>query len=777
MTRIFFQWILSNRLKILVSLGLLTLFCLIESTKVLFTTRPLDIFPKNHPYVKTFSQYEQILGSADYVRIVLAVRRGDVFNIDTLSKVQRITKSLELLDHIHPFQVISLAQKKVKDLTFDGLGSFRRDPLMWPEVPQNQEQLNALKKRALSTPGILGRLVSPDLKAVAIDAGFLTSLKDYKSAYAQLKQIVDKEQDADTEVFMIGRPILIGQILENMPQLLQIFALSLVSIILVLFLYFRSFIGMIIPVVTGILSAIWALALLGISGINFDPLVLVIPFLLSARALSHSVQFMDRFEEEINRLKNKEEALVETCSDLFQPAGLAIIQDAATILILLSIPIPLLQKLSIMSAFWVFSILVINFTLHPALLSYLPVKIDERPAPDKTSALGKIYAGLVKIIMALTQGIGPKAVLAVAGAAILLTVTLSQKLVIGDAYAGSFLLWPDSRYNRDTTSIGERFGATDLMTIVVEAESADSLKDPGALQGLALFQRTLAELASVIATVSIVDLFEAFNHTFHSGDPRWAITPSTRKEGAFLHYLIFNSAEPGDLNALITPDSKTAAIAIYLKDHTAETLQQVVAQSKQFISSHPLTGLRLRLAGGPAGLLSALNETIAAYRLWILAWSLLITFAMATSTYRSILAGLIVTLPMLAVNFWAEALMVLKGIGLNANTLPVVALGVGLGVDYGIYILSRVREEFNKSGNFDEATRIALATTGRAATLTAGTMILSCVFWFWSFLRFQAEMGLLLALWMILSWLAGMVLVPCLAKLFKPWFLRIRHDK
>jgi len=784
----------------------LTVFFGYKATQVRVESPTIDLFPSTHPYVETFVKYSNIFGGASRVVIQLEAKQGDIFNKDFLGKVRRITKKLELVEGINNYQVLSLAQRKVKELKVDAERGFRAVPIMWPKVPQTKQEIEDLKHRIYTNRRIYGTLVSLDDKATLIVGGFFEKKLEPKAAYDAIEKIVAEERDENTAIQVIGRPILLGHIMSNYSQLIWLFILTVGSIILVLMLYFRDLRGVLVPISTAVVSAIWGVGFLGVLDYNFDPLVIVVPFIISARALSHSVQLVERYIEEYVKNHDKKAAAAATFAGLFKPGMVAIVTDAAGVLLVLLTPIPLLQKLAVMGGFWVLSIIVSDMILNPIFLSFLPapnIKKREKQA-------------MIERLLARVAGwcLGPqrKVILIVTGVVFVVGFLFARTLVVGDVHPGTPMLWPDSKYNLDTDSIAEKFRNTEELTVVVEGDSRDAIKNPEVLRTMEAFQRHMEGIPEVGATSSLADLLPGIISILHGSDPRWELVPNEPRDSGFFLEMIYSSSEPGDLVRFVTIDSQNANISMYLKDHKGETLRRVVDRAKEFIDSHPLVsldtkglkesaeaylesfeddeeiadrallafeffsnlqlkGARFRLAGGYGGLLAAINEEVTKHQAQVTILAFGIIFFFCALAYRSILAGLLFLIPLAVSNYMTYALMGARGIGLDVNALPVVAVGVGLGVDYGLYIIGRIQEEFKNSQNIQTAVITALTTAGKAVLFTASTMVFGVFFWAFSFLRFQADMGILLLFWMIISMLGGLILLPAIVTLIKPKFL------
>ncbi|MDP8254342.1 MAG: MMPL family transporter [Candidatus Alcyoniella australis] len=836
------RFIIRRRLPILIILSVLTALFLLAALRVGFKNPTIDLFPRNHPYVETFVQYQDTFGGAGVVILALEVQSGDVFNVETLAKVRTLTKALELLPAVNNYQVLSIAQRKIKRISVedvDGYPAYRADPIMWPDVPRTAEEIAKLRQTVYTTGTIHGSLVSRDDQAVLVVAGFfdkglespgsplieiereiaskegadteekveqrLTLLRNRAAdqpwsvddtLYAALRNIADSVEDENTSVRMIGAPVLLGSVYQQLPKLGYIFAITVLVTLLVLFAYFRDLRGVLIPLSTAAVSAIWGVGMLGVLDLlrptmqpwvtehianpyfrdllvglfnaYFNPLVIVVPFIISATATSHAVQLMGRFKEEYAECRDRREAAVATFSGLLKPGLLSIFTDAAGVFIVIVTPIPLMEKLALMGSFWVISIIVSDLILNPILLSYIPPPKDK---PAKEHLVDRMLGTLGRWVVGWQRWVIVVVALVVFGIGLL----MANRIVIGDVHPGTPLLWPSSSYNQDTAHIAERFGNTEIMSVVVEGSDPGAIKNPEVLKTMEALQRDLEMLPEVTTTSSIADLLSMVTRVQQRGHPFYELIPNEYTEAALYLELIFGNAEPGDLNRFITTDFKDANISVYLSDHKGDTLRAVIARTQRFIEAHPMEQARFRLAGNMGGLLAAVNETIVASQARVTIVAFMIVFLFCAIIYRSVVAGLFFLVPIAVSNYMTYAVMGAVGIGLDVNALPVISLGVGLGVDFGLYVIGRLEEEFRLSGDLAAATAQSIKTAGKAVLFTASTMVAGVVFWAFSYLRFQAEMGILLAFWMITSMLGGLILLPTLVMLIKPRFITKQH--
>ncbi|MFT3924702.1 MAG: MMPL family transporter [Myxococcales bacterium] len=765
MAESFYALLFRARMFVLASLAVLSVAMGFCWSAVKVESRTIDLFPATHPYVETFKKYSDVFGGASRVVIQLQVKQGTIFERDTLEKIRRITKQVELLPAINNYQVLSIAQRKAKELQNDSSAGFRAVPVMWPEIPQSEAEIANLKRRILANRRLYGTLVSLDTSATLIVAGFFEDSLDPKRLYQRIDRIIQAERDENTEIRAIGRPMMVGFIMTESPRLFLIMGVTVASMILLLAAYFRNLAGVLVPVCAAGLSALCGMGFVGLVRHNFDPLVMVIPFIITARALSHSVQMVNRYLLETSQGKNSYEAAFVCATALFKPGTLAIVTDVVGILLIYLAPIPLLQKLSLMGAVWFTSIFLSGMVLCPLMLSLLP-----EPSPRTRKPNAFLHALLTRLGGVC---VGPQryTVFACSLLAMALGFVFAKDLVIGDVHPGTPMLWPDSRYNSDTERIARTFGNTEELTVVVEGETRDAIKTPAVLQAMEAFQRHMEELPEVGATSSLADLLPGLISILHGGDPKWELIPTEKEQSAFFLEMMYSSADPGDLTRFVTVDSKNANIVLFLRDHKGETLRRVVAHAKQFITHNPVRGAAFRLAGGYGGLLAAINEEVTEFDVKITLAAFGATLVCCWLAFRSLFASVFFLLPLIGSNYMTYALMGARGIGLDVNALPVVALGVGLGVDYGLYVVEAVQEHYDRGLTVNEAVLRGIQDAGQGVLLTGLTMACGLAFWAFSFLRFQADMGLLLLFWMTMSMLGGLVLLPAVLAALKPRFV------
>ncbi len=757
----------------LVILTLVTAFFALQITKMEMFTRFLDLFPSDHPYVEVHQKYNRYFGSAYQATLMLEVKDGDVFNTKTLEKISRIQAAVDLIPGVDHFGIASLASPRevVTRETPDGISV---KPIM-KTVPTTDKEIEALKKKVFTSAHIYGTLVSWDQKALLLNANFHEGRLDFNVLFEKFMAIKDQEEDAGHTIYLSGQPLIYGWIYHYLPDMGVIFGVTVIAILVMLFGYMRGEGYWWIPALTALISSVWGLGFAAMWGFHFDPLIVVIPFLLSARAISHAVQWYERYMEEYSCCGDTKKAAQITGASLFPPGLLGIVTDAAGLYVISLTPIPILKNLAYLGTAWALSVI-------PAVLMFLPmffaclskVKMPAQKAQEKK---GPIQRALT-VSAGWTFGKGRYVVLVSAAAVLLFGVLSSAKLKYGDANPGSPILWQDSEYNMDTASVNGRFPGVDQMWVVFEADSKEEdqfygIVHPELMEGMESLKQYMMADPNVGHAISIADLMKGLNMLVYGNDPKFESLPRERRKLADLLSFYKMGASAGDLDKWVDPSLFVSNVRIYLKDHKGETLDQVINRVRTFIAENKgmMEKAVMRPAGGLGGILAAANEVIAVKNHQLLIMVLGIVFILCSITYRSLLAGAMFVLSLVMANFLAFAYMGYKNIGLNINTLPVVSLGIGLGVDYGLYIVSRIKDTYDYTDDLSLSVVAGVTTAGKAVFMTATMMTAGVFFWYFSPLRFQAEMGILLGILMMSNMLVGILVLPAIINILKPKFV------
>jgi predicted RND superfamily exporter protein len=271
-------------------------------------------------------------------------------------------------------------------------------------------------------------------------------------------------------------------------------------------------------------------------------------------------------------------------------------------------------------------------------------------------------------------------------------------------------------------------------------------------------------------SITITTMGRRLYQMFQEGIPKWAIIPDNPRDVGNIFYQFLNTLGADDLDGFIDKNSQNATITVYYKDYNHETVVGSIDMAQQFIEQNPVENINFRLAGGLLGILAAVNEEVEWSYKWNLILVMVTVFVLSMLTYASVVGALIVMIPSIVAQPLSEAVMYAMGVDANINSLPVAAVGIGIGIDYGYYVLSRIVEEFQRFGDHEKAIEEALMTTGRAIMFTGTTLTVSVIFWVFFPMKFQSEMAILLTILLFFHVVGALAFIPGVVSLLKPRF-------
>ena len=773
LTQQYLYFLLRHRLGVCIFIFIGTVFFGYQAFHLRIYTNFFDLYPPSHPYIQLYQEYRQMFGTANVLQIVLEVQDGDIYTIETLKKIDGLTRGLVASKGVNPFQVTSLTHPSVKNITISSSG-ISALPLV-KKLPESKAELQVLRNAVYTATGVRGVHVALDGKAALITAGLWEEGTDFGYLWNRIAELSHTYQDLNTRLYVSGYPMLYAWVHHYYPTILLVIGLTGLVIAALLWLYFRTVIGVVVPLFSGILSSLWALGFAAFFGFNLDPLVLVVFVLITARALSHSVQSMERYHEEYARLQDRDKAIVSSYLSLFDPATVSIASDALAILTLAVARIPVIQNIAFVASFWVITIIVSVVTLHPVLLTFIPPPRHDPKAGTRFSDY--VYAGACHLFVWLSQGTRRYISVVALVPSMTLGVYFAHQLQVGTVSIGDALMYPEHPYTVASHKVNEKFLGASQMVVVVEGKGEEAIKNEAVLRAMEEFQWYMEQAGGAAGSVSATSLLKRVFRMFHEGDPNWEIIPSSRSDIGNVFFTISGQSSAEETGRLFSPDYRNATVTLYYRDYSNVAAQQALDAAKQFIGAHPQEAMRFRLAGGLIGILAAVNEEIQnSYRINL--FTVLVTiFILSYLTYRSVLGALIVMLPSIIAQPLTEAVMYLSNIDMNISSLPVAAVGIGIGIDYGYYVLSRIVEEYGECRDFDAANQRALLTTGRAILFTGTTLVASVILWIFFPMKFQAEMALLLSLILVFHVVGALVFIPAAVSLLKPRFAILKGEQ
>src|SRR5579872_1192505 len=757
--------------------AVITVLAIFGAMRMEFRTSFSDLLPKHSNVIDTFKEYSQFSTPIN-VEILIKVKKGTIYTPDTLARIWRLTRAIDLIPSIDHVTITSIASSKVRvtRATPEGAESV---PVMPDLPPKDEAGARAVRDRARIAPGVTNILVSPDEKAAMLSAGFHENGIDFMVVWNRVHEMLAKEASPNVEFYPAGRVMLIGWVYHYGEQAAWIFLLSFALITIAHVDYMRSLAGAATPLIACALSAIWGVGAGGWMGLNLEPLTLVVPVLLIARALSHSLQMTRRYYEILYDVKDKNRAAGEALASMFAPACLGIMCDVAGLYMTVLAPIPVVQKLGILCGTWSLLLIPSVVMLTPCLLAVLPppkdvsVFITHEVRSISTHLIEPVQAVVAKLVEPGWR-IGTLAVIIVLGAVVL---HLSSLRAIGNTTVGSPLLWPNSEFNQAEAEINKNLAGTVTLNVVWEGKVPHALKYPETFQSMQDFQRNIEAMHGAYGTLSISDYLRATNRLIRGGDPGWLPVDLKEREVANDLFWTLTGHSLEDVAILATANMQSGDVILWYKDLRSTTVNAAMAavhKALEPILKHPSKVYHIRMAAGSIALQYAMDQVVVQSNWRILVYLLAAIFVMCVVTYSSAVAALMLLVPLAFAQFSTDAVMYMRGLGLDVNTQPVVAVGLGVGIDYGIYLISRMCDEFQRVGDGDVqgAVMRAILTTGEATFFVAFTMIAGVLPWyFFSNLAFLADMGWMLAWVMLFNCILAMVVLPIEVVFIKPKFL------
>ncbi len=737
-----------------------------------------DLLPKDDPFIHVFKDHPNF-GNPLTFTLMVKNKNGDIYNPETLAKVWDLTRDIDLSPGVDHDQILSIASEKARYAEATPFG-IDAQPLMGDTVPATAEEVRLFKDNVRKSPNARRFLISEDETATLITATFIEQRLDYGEAFAYVKKLADDARDEHHDVYMAGQPALTGWVYEYQHQMIGIFAITLSALILALVFYTQNIAGVVTPIFASIVAAIWGFGFAGWMKMPIEPLLMIVPLLLIARSFSHCVQFTERFYEIFAQLGDKVKAAGLTTSVMMAPSILGIITDAAGIFLISIAPIPAMERFALFCGFWAMMLAPTGVFLAPLLLSVLPEprNLDKIVSDHSGGFHGKVK-GALAAISRLSQG-------RVAPYTLIITLLIgafsfyhSMKIQIGNPVEGSNLLWEDSEFNVSVAKINDHFPGVNTLEVILEAKG-DSGSDRVAKQADAV--ATMLQLQSIMeagehaprATLSFADYLMDANRLISGGHTKWLPLDSNDRAVNAAASAVLMGTSPKAFSNVVDFELQNSTVSFWYADNKQDTVDNALAAARDAVAqvNADHDAFTVRLGSGTIAIQQAINHVVERYHWLIMGLLNLVILAVASYAYRSIVAGIVLLIPVNLSNMILTTSMSFMGIGLDINSLMVAAIGVGVGIDYGIYLLSRICEEFHECEDYGVAITSALTTTGKAIMFTASIMLLGILPWYFlSGLKFLADMGLLLVLVMLINMVIALVVLPLLVWVMKPKFV------
>jgi predicted RND superfamily exporter protein len=760
------RFIFNNRVAVLLVSLIVTLFLGWHALSSRVNASFEKMLPSGHPYIQHYLEHKDAMrGLGNVVRIVVENKSGDIFDKSYLAALQKINDTVYLIPGVDRSAMRGLWTTSLRwtEVTEEG---YRGGPVMPDGFDASPEALSQLKIN-IARAGIAGSYVADDLRSTMIVVPLLDSNPEtgaslnYAAFANELKRKVHSLESPTIKIHIVGFAKLVGDLIDGLSEVMVFFGISVAIAGFFVFGFTRDLRSTLLLIGVSGLAVVWLLGIMQLLGYVLDPYSILVPFLIFAIGLSHGAQKMNGIMQDVAQGMHRYVAARYTFRRLFLAGVTALLTNVVGFAVLIVIDIPVIRDLALTTSIGVTVLIFTKLILIPVLLSY--VGVSEKAAARKLRAeqegnrRGWTARGWSWLLYFTLR---PWATGAIALSLVLGLVALgiSQQLKTGDLDPGAPELRPNSRYNLDDAYVKAHFGLSSDQFVVMLATPPGKCNDYATLVELDRFGASLKQVEGVKATVSAADMVRLGTAGQFEGNPKWFSIP---RDGSVLNGALANVMV--DRPELVDQRCSVLPLIAYLSDHKADTLSRVVSAVEAFGKEHNMPERQFELAAGSAGIEAATNIVVeqAHHRMLVLLYAAVIILCFIT--FRSWRAVIVALVPLLITSVLCEALMVGLGIGAKVATLPVIALGVGAGVDYALYLLS-VQLAFQRDGvSLREAYLRSLHFTGRVVALVGLTMSAGVMTWIWSPIKFQADMGILLTFMFLWNMVGALVLIPSLS--------------
>jgi len=738
-------------------------------TRLSFNASFEKMIPSHHPYIRNYlDNAGELRGLGNSLRVVVENEGGSIFDPKYQEVLKKINDDLFLTPGVDRAWVKSLWTPSVRwtEVTEEG---FRGGPVM-PDGYDGSPQSTAQLKLNIARSGIVGRFVGNDFKSSMIFVPLLDRNPetgkpiDYRALSHSLDEIrarYEATPGVKVRLHVIGFAKLVGDLIEGLVKVMGFFGIAALIAILVIFGYTRCMRSTALVILCSIVAVVWQLGLVAVLGFSLDPFSILVPFLIFAIGVSHGAQKMNGIMQDIGRGTHRLVAARYTFRRLFLAGVTALLADAVGFGVLMVIDIPVIKDLALTASIGVAVLIFTNLLLLPVLLSFAgvdPAAAERSLRAEREQVEGKGGRSAWQWLDRFTTRRWAVAVLGASAVLAVMGFMVSTHLKIGDLESGAPELRASSRYNRDNAYITGNYSlSSDVFAVIVKTPPEGCLKYPTLVEADRLAW-ALRQVPGVRATTFLGDAVRQITAGSYEGSPKW-LTIARNQD--VLNY----GAQQASVN---NPDLFNNACSVmpviaYLADHRAETLDRVVHAAASFAAAHGATDRQYLLAAGSAGIDAATNIVVREADRTMLFYVYGAVILLCFVTFRSWRAVVVAVVPLMLTSILCEALMVWLGIGVKVATLPVIALGVGIGVDYALYLLSIQLAQQRAGVPLVQAYRHAVQFTGKVVALVGITLAAGVVTWAFSPIKFQGDMGILLTFMFLWNMVGALVLIPALS--------------
>ncbi len=756
----FADLLIRHRVGILLASVLLTAFFGYRASLLHISAGFDKSIPLSHPYMKTFTEFRNIFGGANRVTIFVRDESGNMFNPEWFRTFEKVTGDVLVMPGVDARTVTSIFTPNVNFVAVSEIGfvGSRIVPANFTPTPEGIDQV----KSNLAKSTEVGKTVATDLSGALVVADLIerdpvTGQEiDYGKFAKQLDALKTKYEKAGIKIHITGFAPFVGYVIEGIQGVIKFFGVTFLLTFVLLLFFSGSWKLALSSMVVSLAAVIWQLGAIQMLGFGLDPMSILVPFLILSIGVSHAVQMTNAWRMAVVDGETPQQASHTAVYQLLVPGATAILVDAVGFAVIMLIPVKLIGELGVSASIGVGIMLLTNKMMLPIFLSWTQLNPKEigRAQKMKQSRDHSIWAVLSKVA-------DRKVAVVILACALLMGVAgylAERRLVVGDTDAGSPEFWPSHVYNQDINTIIKRFSVgLDELVVVAQSDVTEACVDYSVMKTIDDFVWQMENVPGVKSVVSLSGIVRERNIGNYEANPKFLGLPFNSQMISANMYRIEAS------QGMFSNDCKAMPIRLYLTDHKADTLKRVTTAVELFNKSHGNKHVNLRLAMGNGGIMAATNEEVADAQLRINLTLFAAVGLFVFLTFLSWRATLCAMVPLILVAYFANVVMVSMSIGLKIFVLPVLALGVGVGVDYSIYLIARMMSHIKNQQSVKEAYGNALREVGVPVIFTSITMSVGVATWLGSSLKFQADMGILLAYMFFVNMVGAIFLMPAIA--------------
>ena len=744
----------------------LTVLLGLQLTKITTDTDPKHMLPAASPVRQYNDQVEREFGlHADNLVVGIVNERG-VLNPESLSNIAELTRRIQQLTGVVVRDVTSFTTIDNVTVADDGLAV---RPLLGPlpgDVPQSREGLDALRKSLLENPLFRNRLISPDAKATAIYVPLEPSANGREIAN-RIRQMLPADGKGD-QYFLAGDPIARDTFGYEMFQQMGLFSpIAGFVMCVALWFMFRSFSVVIANMGVAMVSIIWAMGLFTLLGFPVHIMSSMSPVFLMAIA-TDSVHIFNEFAFRYGEVKDKRQAIVETMAAVGRPVILSDLTTAAGFASLAAGSIVPVRIFGLLVGFGTLAILLLSFTLVPAILILMR---DDRIAAIARRELSKGANGSPLLARIGSFCVRRAKLVVLAGSLVLVVAGVGLARI---RVNNNMVHWfrSDSEIRVADRVLNQYLGGTSLGYVVVSGTSPNSMHDPAMLRGIENLQRELERDPLVGKTHSVTDYVKRINRVLHHDDPAFERVPDSAEEVAQYLFLLSVSARPTDLNNVVDYPFQKANIAVQLKSWDAGVMQGVMDRVNNYLKAHPLpNGAEIRPAG-----IAYFNLVWNHEVLWGMVSSFLSGLAfvliLLVLEMRSLRWGLVSFVPLFFTIAVIYGMVGLIGKDFDMPVAVLSTLSLGLGIDFAVHFVGRFHQRYAERPDLHAALVWTAARPGKGIFRNAVLFALGFMVMVFANLTPYITVGVFMAAIMLLSSVSTVVFLPALIRIFEKSLLK-----